>query len=233
MHGLILAGGIGSRLAADGVAEPKPLVRIGGRPQLLRLCETLEGLGCESVTCMTRAGVSAASIVGDDPRRRIISCSTASSLHTLALGFGAMPPGPVFCSMVDTVMPWESWLPVWDAWQAAVAEAVPVVLAVAPCSERDESPLLVRIDESGRITALGASLPGESFATAGVYGFGPSVRPLALRALNGGVQRMRGFLTLLASDGLHLRAVPVHRALDIDRREDLDEANLWAPMVGP
>ena len=43
MHGLVLAGGEGSRLAADGVAAPKALVPVGGRPQLLRLVAEFEG----------------------------------------------------------------------------------------------------------------------------------------------------------------------------------------------
>ena len=34
MHGLILAGGDGSRLLASGVTVPKALVRIAGRPQV-------------------------------------------------------------------------------------------------------------------------------------------------------------------------------------------------------
>ena len=35
----IIAAGDGSRLAAEGVAEPKPLVRVGGRPLIDRLLD--------------------------------------------------------------------------------------------------------------------------------------------------------------------------------------------------
>ncbi len=41
MHGLILAGGEGSRLAREGVAEPKVTVPIAGRSQLVRLVEAM------------------------------------------------------------------------------------------------------------------------------------------------------------------------------------------------
>src|SRR5207253_8140772 len=33
MHGLILAGGEGARLAAGGIVVPKPLVEVAGKPQ--------------------------------------------------------------------------------------------------------------------------------------------------------------------------------------------------------
>ena len=58
MRGLILAGGRGSRLAADGVETPKALVEVAGRPQLVNLIETFAGLGCDSITCMVRDGIS-------------------------------------------------------------------------------------------------------------------------------------------------------------------------------
>jgi len=105
MQGLILAGGDGSRLAADGVETPKALVEVAGRPQVLHLIQTLEELGCESITCMIRDGVrieAPASVV-------VRSCRTPSSLHTLIAGLAVVPPGPVFCTMVDTVMPAADW----------------------------------------------------------------------------------------------------------------------------
>src|SRR5205807_3357290 len=49
VHGLILAGGEGSRLATAGEGSlPKPLVQVAGRPQIVRLLETFEALGCTS-----------------------------------------------------------------------------------------------------------------------------------------------------------------------------------------
>lgn len=233
MHGLILAGGTGSRLAADGVPEPKSLVRIAGQPQLTRLCDTLEALGCATITSMVRHGVPAEDVVGQDPRRRVIHCSTPSSLHTLVLGLDAVPAGPVFCTMVDTVMPWESWRSAWTAWEAASSAGTPALLAVTRPSDREEQPLYVELDGAGWITRIGIRASGSAWCTAGVYGFGPQARSLAARAATGAVQRMRGFLGLLVLTGLRIRALPVARALDVDRREDLDEANAWAPAVTP
>jgi molybdopterin-guanine dinucleotide biosynthesis protein A len=232
VHGLILAGGEGSRLAADGIRDPKPLVTVGGRPQLLRLCETLEALGCQDVTCLVRRGVPTEAVVHPGTRRVAIPCETPSSLHTLALGFEAVPHGPVLCTMVDTVMPWESWVTVRDAWPA-VREVDGVLLAVAPAPARDPSPLRVEVDAAGWVTAIGAEAGDARVATAGVYVFGPAARARAPEAVARGVERMRGFLASLPGSGVRLRAVEIPRAVDLDRREDLEEANTWAPTVTP
>lgn len=233
MHGLILAGGLGSRLAADGVAEPKALVSIGGRPQLARLCDTLEALGCSTITCLVREGVSAATAVGSSPGRRVLSCATPSSLHTLVLGLEAVPPGPVFCSMVDTVMPWESWQAVWSGWIRASAGGVPAMVAVTSPSPREEAPLWVKLDSAYRVTHIGTGAQPATWCTAGVYGLAPAARQLAAVAAAEGVSRMRGFLARLVLAGLEILAIPVARALDLDRRADLDEANAWAPPEVP
>lgn len=233
MHGLILAGGLGARLAADGVREPKALIRIAGRTQLDRLCDTLKALGCDTITCMVRSGVPADQAVDHVARRRVIYCSTPSSLHTLVLGLEAVPAGPVLCTMVDTVMPWESWLAVGTAWQAASAEDVPAALAVTRPSERESHALYVTMDEAGWITEIGPRASGSAWCTAGVYGFGPEARLRAAPAVAAGVQRVRGFLGRLVLAGLRIQALPVARALDVDRRADLIEANAWAPAVAP
>src|SRR6185295_11787750 len=97
MHALILAGGEGSRLRADGVATPKAFVEIGGRPLVFRLVETLRGLGCASITAVIRRSVlhEAAGLVRGAPGEglTVVPCDTPSSLHTLARGLEAVPPG--------------------------------------------------------------------------------------------------------------------------------------------
>src|SRR3989449_7399712 len=126
MHGLILAGGEGTRLAAGGIALPKPLVEVAGRPQLLRLLETLDALGCESLTCAIRADLPAVAALLDARRFRapfrVMPCRTPSSLHTLAEALPGVSPGPVFCSMVDTVMRWRDWGEVYRQTEARLAE---------------------------------------------------------------------------------------------------------------
>jgi molybdopterin-guanine dinucleotide biosynthesis protein A len=232
MHGLILAGGEGARLAADGIRDPKAMVSIAGRPQLQRLCDTLEALGCETVTCLVRRGVVTSSVLAG-PRRRAVPCETPSSLHTLAHGLELVPDGPVFCTMVDTVMPWESWFAVWQPWQSTRDYRRTALLAVTPTPARDPDPLHVRVDAAGWVTAIGPDAGASHLATAGVYGFGLGPRALAADLVAQGTHRMRAFLAALLTAGMRIRGIEVPRALDLDRRQDLEEANTWAPTVTP
>src|SRR2546425_103684 len=142
MHGLILAGGEGSRLSADGVGVPKPLVRVAGEPLVVRLLETLASLGCETLTCMVHSDfVDVFRLLEGrrfGPVLAVRSCRTPSSVHTLADGLETIPDGPVFCTMVDTVMATSDWREVFRVTERALGAGADAVLTVTPFVD-DES----------------------------------------------------------------------------------------------
>lgn len=223
-HGLILAGGDGSRLAADGVATPKALVPVAGRPQILNLIEILDQLGCESITCMVREGVRV-----EAPGSVIVrACRTPSSLHTLVAGLAIVPPGPVFCTMVDTVMPLEDWRLVYAGVTEQLHTGSFAVLAVTPFVD-DERPVYVGRDAAGRAMDIGDSpLNGARpvVVTGGVYGFSPGARRLASVAVTS-ANRMRAFLKLLIAVRAPITTVEVAKIIDLDHKRDLEAAERW------
>lgn len=241
LQGLILAGGEGSRLAADGVTTPKALVHVGGQPQLVRLVEQFAALGCASVTCLVHAAVAprvdatALRHAGGGVPVRVLPCRTPSSLHTLVAGLAAVPLGAVFCSMVDTVMAPTDWRAVYTAATAALGSGADALLAVTPDLGDDDAPLRVRVVE-GRVTHLGGDqavveqVSGGPLAliTGGVYAFAPHARTQAHALAAAGGQRMRAFLAALVASGADVRAAVVPRILDVDHRRDLDAANAYA-----
>ena len=238
MHGLVLAGGEGSRLTrgrGGGVAAPKPLVEVAGRPLVVGLLETFGRLGCETLTCMVRdefrdaLRLLAACDVGRP--LRVEPCHTPTSAHTLAAGLALVPPGPVFCSLVDTIMPPESWRAVYAATGTYLAGGVDAVLIVTPFVD-DESPVYVSRDASGFVRALGEVATRPAVVTGGVYGFNPSARLAAAEAVRDGVQRMRGFLQRLVAQGARVATVEVEKIIDLDRPSDLQEANRWLSAAG-
>ena len=230
MHGLILAGGEGSRLAAEGVATPKPLLELGGEPLIVRLLRTLERLGCESLTCMVRAEFPAVAkalqALRFEPPFIFRTCSTPSSAHTLVEGFQAAPPGAVFCSMVDTVMRPRDWTAAYAATAEQLSRGADAVLIVTPFVH-DESPLYVARDREGWARALGSAPGNDGRVSGGVYGFGPAARDAAREALADGVQRMRGFLQRLIADGARVATVEVAQIIDLDRRSDWELAKTF------
>jgi NDP-sugar pyrophosphorylase family protein len=224
MHGLILAGGRGSRLAADGVTTPKALALVAGRPQLLNLVETFADLGCESITCMVREGIRFAV----PPPARVWSCRTPSSLHTLVAGLATVPPGPVFCAMVDTVMPAADWRRLYLGITARLDAGAAAAVAVTPFVD-DELPLYVTRDAAGFATAILDTPPPSGarlLVTGGVYGFSPVARRLAAVAV-GSLHRMRAFLRLLVEVKAAVATVEVPRIIDLDHKRDLEAADRW------
>ena len=220
MQGLILAGGRGSRLAADGVATPKALVEVGGRPQIVNLIETFAELGCETITCMVREGITV-----ESPGPAMVRlCRTPSSLHTLVAGLSAVPPGPVFCAMVDTVMPAADWRRLYRGVMARLDDGAAAVLAVTPFVD-DELPLYVTRNAEGLATGILDTPPPEAalVVTGGVYGLSIVARRLASVAV-ASLHRMRAFLRLLVELHAPVATVEVPRIIDLDHKRDLDAA---------
>ena len=229
MHGLILAGGEGSRLAADGVAEPKAAVPVAGRSQILRLAETFDALGCRGVTCMVRAtfpdvitSVRDMQLSSGPPR--VIACETPSSLHTLVEGLMHIPAGPVFCSMVDTVMPARDWQRVYEDATRHLADGADVVLAVTPHVD-DEQPLWVERGPDGDAIRIGGRPVAPPCVTGGVYAFGPRARVAAIRVWREGGSRMRYFLSALVDSGARVATTEVALIVDLDHKSDLGVAD--------
>jgi len=227
MHGLILAGGDGARLAADGVETPKALVEVAGRPQIVHLIETFVELGCASVTCMVRDGIQ----FTFPPQAEVRSCRTPSSLHTLVEGLAVVPPGAVFCAMVDTVMPDGDWRRLYRGVSDHLAAGAMAVLAVTPFVD-DERPLYVTRDAAGLAVDISDHLASPPLVTGGVYGFSPAARRAAADAVRT-LPRMRAFLRLLVGRGGPVTTVEVPRIIDLDHKRDLDAAAAWLAAVVP
>jgi NDP-sugar pyrophosphorylase family protein len=225
MQGLILAGGRGSRLAADGVETPKALVEVAGRPQIVNLIETFRDLGCASITCMVRDGITV-DLPSSSPAV-VRTCRTPSSLHTLVAGLETVPAGPVFCAMVDTVMPAADWRRLYRGVTEGLAAGAEAALAVTPFVD-DELPLYVTRNAVGFVTGIFDTPPPDAapLVTGGVYGFSPVARRLAAVAV-ASLHRMRAFLRLLVEVKAPVATVEVPRIIDLDHKSDLEAAERW------
>jgi NDP-sugar pyrophosphorylase family protein len=239
VHGLILAGGDGTRLAADGLTVPKALVDVAGTPQLVRIIEQLADLGCTGITCMLNE--SAVEWLREDPngeigeaRRRIERlatiwpCRTPSSLHTFVAGLEHMAPGLVLATMVDSVMAPNDWRRFHDRAASLFDASADAVLAVTRPLDHDDAPLWVSTQAGERVRAIGPEAASAGArVTGGVYAFASRARACAPAVLASGRHRMRNFLADLVASGADVRAVELPRIIDIDHRNDLERANAY------
>jgi len=235
MHALILAGGEGSRLRSDGVSMPKAFVELAGQPLLLRLGGNLRGLGCESVTALVRGSVLDRAgprlFLDASDAMRIVACETPSSLHTLARGLEQVPPGPVLCAMVDTVMRNSDWQELYVRGDQQLRRGADGCIAVTPFID-DERPLYVARHPAGAVAAFQESPSVPALVTGGVYFLSSRIRSLVPRVLELGIARMRGFLGWLVEHGYRIETWEVPRIVDLDRGRDLALAAAWLSRGG-
>lgn len=224
----IIAAGEGSRLSQEGVALPKPLVRLGGTAMIDRL-----------LRAFARAGASGAAVIvnGKDPRvekhlaglrgqagippLEVAVKATAGSMHSFHELSRYLEGGRFCLATVDAVFREEEFAAYVEAFRRSDADGYMAVTGYID----DEKPLYVSVDEALRITGFhDAPPPGCRYVSGGVYCLGPAALGTLRRCMREGVERMRDYQRQLAADGLKLTAYPFTKILDIDHAGDIAKA---------
>ena len=103
----VLAAGLGERLRADGVEEPKSLVRVGGRPLVLHALAAVRDAGADdAVVVVNDAHASAVekALADAEPPLpvQLVRRTTASSLETFSVVAPHLVDAPrALVAMVD------------------------------------------------------------------------------------------------------------------------------------
>ncbi len=105
----ILAAGEGSRLAEEGIAEPKPLVPLLGEPMIDRLLRIFEDCGAEEVevitndlTPQTRQHIESLPMY-QEGRLHLVVKTTPSSMHSFYELMPLLGKGLFILTTVDTI----------------------------------------------------------------------------------------------------------------------------------
>ena len=104
----ILAAGEGSRLAEEGISQPKPLVPLLGEPMIDRLIRIFHTCGAESITIITNnltplTQEHLRQLQAADPCLRLIVKTTPSSMHSFYELMPLLGQGPFCLTTVDTI----------------------------------------------------------------------------------------------------------------------------------
>ncbi|MET7399551.1 sugar phosphate nucleotidyltransferase [Dactylosporangium sp. AC04546] len=174
MHAIVMAGGMGRRLAAVAPRIPKPLIEVGGNPIIEIIVRQLRASGFDRLTiCVSHLGAQIEQALGDGRRFGVsiaynwdrTPLGTAGPLRTVA-GFDA--PALVMNADILTTAELDRLVAAHRHGGAVLTVAVrecPVPVAFG----------VLRTDAAGRVTAVEEKPTVTVDVAAGMYVVDPSV----------------------------------------------------------
>ena len=232
MNYAIIAAGEGSRLAQEGVAKPKPLVDICGEPMIGRLINLFRRCNAESISIivneqMTEVREYLEGLSLDVPFNLVVK-STPSSMHSFFELSSRIPKGRFCLTTVDTIFREEDFRPYIEAMEASDCDGM---MAVTDFID-DEKPLYVETDPDLNITAFrDERYDGARYISGGIYALNDKAIRVLEECIERGVARMRNFQRALVEAGLHLKAHPMGKILDVDHAGDISKAEAFIKSV--
>ena len=243
----IIAAGEGSRLAEEGIAVPKPLVKVAGQclvdrlirvflandaEEIVVVCNDLTPLVDEHLRMIERDGFEGRMI----PLRHIVR-TTPSSMHSFYELSEFLKDSPFVLTTVDTIFRDEEFADYIAVFKASLADGSADGMMGVTDYVDDEKPLYIAPSpvpprgEAGecQFPLIGNFLDADPdgtcpYISGGIYGLTPKAIDTLNRCMAEGKSRMRNFQRGLIEDGLRLLAFPFSKVLDIDHAKDVEKA---------
>ena len=196
MHYAIVAAGEGSRMVHEGVALPKPLVELEGKPMIGRLIDLFASYEPESLTIIINNSMNDVrqyleSIVsGLAFPVEIIQKDTSGSMESVYEVSHAFDRGKTVLSTVDSVFSRDEWNKFIRDFAANMSDD-----GLFPVTDfiDDEKPLYVDTDAEGYITAFrDEPSPNDFYISGGIYGITPECNKVLARCRERGGHSLRG-----------------------------------------
>lgn len=231
----IIAAGDGSRLAHEGVTEPKPLVKVRGERLIDRLIRIFMGNNATEIVVICNEQMSDVAshlkmiqdkgLNGLPVPLRFVVKSTPSSMHSFYELRHFLREDPFILTTVDTIFDESEFHDYVLSFQDKIAQGVDALMGVTDYID-DEKPLYVGVDNVMRINGYYDTPQADfHFISAGIYGLtAPSLNILEA-CIEKGESRMRNFQRALVAAGLRIEAYPLTKVFDIDHIDDIRKAD--------
>ena len=231
----IIAAGDGSRLAQEGVTEPKPLVKVRGERLIDRLIRIFMGNNATEIVIICNEQMSDVAshlkmiqdkgLNGLPVPLRFVVKSTPSSMHSFYELRNFLRDDPFILTTVDTIFDESEFHDYVLSFQDKIAQRMDALMGVTDYID-DEKPLYVGVDNVMRINGYYDTPQADShFISAGIYGLtAPSLNILE-DCIEKGESRMRNFQRALVAAGLRIEAYPLTKVFDIDHIDDIRKAD--------
>ncbi len=243
----IIAAGEGSRLATEGVTQPKPLIPLCGVPMFERLIRIFHRCGAEEIILAvnstrpeTHQYLLEFSEANPTIPLSIVVADTPSSMHTFAALAPYLQEAPFCLTTVDTIFQEEAFRAYLHATEQYLLDGYDGCMAVTDFVD-DESPLYIATTNQNEITAFLDEMPNHTenesnsscqlgqdlFISGGIYTLSPKALTTLSRCMEEGQHRLRNFQRGLIADGLKLKAHLFDKILDIDHASDIAKAECF------
>ncbi len=230
----IIAAGEGSRLAAEGINAPKPMVKVHGEHLIDRLIRAFMQNGAEEIVaiCNDRNPVvrqhlldlQSQGLQGQPVPLQFKVRNTPSSMHSFYELREFLGDAPFVLTTVDTIFRENEFQEYVKAFEDVLKHDGDGLMGVTSYID-DEKPLYVGTDDDMTVTGFYDSNDMHcSFISGGIYGLVPSALQTLENCMKRGESRMRNFQRGLIRDGRKLKAYAFSKVLDIDHASDIKKA---------
>ena len=223
MNFAIISAGEGSRLAAEGIDTPKPLIAVNGMTLIDRLIDIFVRNGASSASVIVNAG-NRQTIAHLQAKRldipfNLVIKTTPGSMYSLYELKPFLHKAPFCLTTVDTVFR-------EDEFTACINEFrknrhIDGLMGATDFID-DEKPLFLNVDDDLRILDFcDERPPAGKYVSGGIYCLHPAAWRILDDAMQSGINRMRDFQRQLVRNGLRLKAFPFSKIVDIDHAADI------------
>ena len=231
----IIAAGDGSRLAQEGVTEPKPLVKVRGERLIDRLIRIFMGNNATEIVVICNEQMSDVAshlkMIQDEglnglhvPLRFVIK-STPSSMHSFYELRNFLRDDPFILTTVDTIFDESEFHDYVLSFQDKIAQGTDALMGVTDYID-DEKPLYVGVDNVMRVNGYYDTPQADSrFISAGIYGLTASSLDILEACIGKGESRMRNFQRALVAADLRIEVYPLTKVFDVDHIDDIRKAD--------
>lgn len=231
----ILAAGEGSRLVQEGCDVPKPLVQILDETLIGRLIRVFVANGATHIVVITNSRYPATQEYLHQLmlpiQLDIVVQDTLSSMHSLYAISDYLTTEERFClTTVDTIFSEEEFARYISTFRSSDLDGLMAVTTYVD----DEKPLYVQTDSDLTITGFyDTQEECCHHISGGIYCLTRQTLGILSRCIAEGKTRMRNFQRQLVSEGLHLKAYPFSKIIDVDHCTDIPKAEELIKAFAP
>lgn len=228
MNFAIIAAGEGSRLAAEGISLPKPLVPLNGVPMIERLINIFVANGAKSVSVIVNNENRQTQEYLQNKKQQlaiplnIVVKTTVGSMHSLYELKPFIQDADFCLTTVDTIFSEKEFSQYIQAFRNT--PDIDGIMAVTDYID-DEKPLYIQLGNNENITAFSDTKQSDTtYISGGIYCLNPSAIKVLDDVMKSGMSRMRDFQRQLIAHGLRLKAFPFSKIIDVDHADDIKKA---------